>query len=80
MSEMRMLLSKKQIETLSNHFLDELHKIPLYDTDTKKKLFSEYINRVQKMIAANIGTFINDTPDCDTKTLLAQIVADRISN
>ena len=78
MSDKRILLSKEQIETLSNQFLDELHKIPLYDTYTKKKLISEHIKRVQMMIAANMKTLINDTPDCDAKTLLAQIVADRI--
>ena len=80
MSEMRILLSKERIETLSKQFVDKLHRLFPYTTETKKKLISEYINKVQKEIAENMKTLINATPDCDAKTLLAAIVADRISH
>lgn len=56
------LLSKKQIETISNQFIDELHKIPLYDTDTKKKLFAEYTKKIEMMIIGNMKTIIEKDP------------------
>ncbi len=76
----RILLTKEQIETLSKQFVEELHEIPLYKTDTKKKLISEYINKVQEIIKKNIHTFANDFPDCDAETLRARIVADILEN
>lgn len=80
MPDRRILLTKGQIETLSKQFVDELHKIPIFDTDTKKKLISGYINKVQAMIAKNIKSFINDISDCDCEKLLAQVVADILLN
>lgn len=80
MPDRRILLTKGQIETLSKQFVDELHKIPIFDTDTKKKLISGYINKVQDLIKKNINTFANDFPDCDAETLRARIVADICEN
>ena len=63
MPDRRILLTKEQIETLSNQFVGELHNIPLFRTDTKKELISEYINKVQEIIKKNINTFANDFPE-----------------
>jgi hypothetical protein len=73
------LLSTEQIETISNQFINELHKIPLYDTDTKHKLFSEYIKKIEMMIIEKMQNISNKIPDCDTKKLFALMLADRMS-
>ncbi len=72
------LLLNKQIETISNQFIDELHRIPLYDTDTKKKLFAEYTKKIEMMIIGNMKTIINKDPDCDAKKLFALMCYDRM--
>ncbi len=71
-------LSKEQIETISNQFINELHSIPLYDTDTKKDLFAEYTKKIEMMIIGNMKTIINKDPDCDAKKLFALMCYDRM--
>ena len=72
------LLSNRQIETISNQFIDELHRIPLYDTDTKKKLFAEYTKKIEMMIIGNMKTIVEKDPGCDAKKLFALMLADRM--
>ncbi len=76
MPDRRILLTKEQIETLSKQFVDKLQKIPPSRTDAKRELISEYIKKVQDMIANNIKNFTNDFSDCDCEKLKIQIVRD----
>jgi hypothetical protein len=78
MSEEFILLSKKQIGILSDKFIKELNRIPLYDTDAKKKLFSEYIKQFEIMITSNMKNYVHNNSDCDVNTLLRMMLTDRM--
>ena len=78
MYEKSIFLSNNQIKIISDQFIIELHEKPLYDINAKKKLFIEYIKKVEILISSNASIFINDHQNSDDKLLLTKIVTDRM--
>ena len=60
MSTVRILPTSAQIEQVATEFVDELHKIPLYDVASKRRLTSEYLRKVQDIILENICKLTDD--------------------
>ena len=76
MSTTRVLLMPDQFEKLAREFVDELHKIPLYDVDSKRKLASEYLRKVQTIIRDNIIELPENGPNSVKAVIACNLLVD----
>ena len=76
MSTNRALLTPDQFEKLASEFVDELHKVPLYDVDNKRRLAAQYLTRVQTIIWHNITELANDEPTSVKAVIACDLLAD----
>ncbi len=56
----QIVLTSQQFDDLACEFVNELHKIPLYDVARKQRLASEYLRKVQSRLIANIHELPRD--------------------
>jgi hypothetical protein len=68
------LLTPDQFQELAAEFVNELHKVPLYDVQSKRTLASEYLRKVQTVIRNNIC----ELPDADSNSVKAVIAFDML--
>jgi len=74
MSDEFILLSKKQIGMLADHFYNELSPIPYHDKKARNKLFSECIKKVETIIISNMIDYVDNNPDTDANLLTPRII------
>jgi hypothetical protein len=74
----RVLLTSKQFEQLAQEFIDELHKISLYDTVRKRRLASNYLKTVQSLIVSNICELEENCEGDPFASIKAQFLADKL--
>jgi len=75
-STTRVLLTPEQIEKLARELVEELHKIPLYDVDSKRRLASEYLRKVQTIIRDNIIELPDNEPNSVKAVIACNMLVD----
>jgi hypothetical protein len=70
MSNNRVLLTKAEFEGLSQQFITEIHRLPLYDLAAKQRLALKYLRKVQDIIIERIRQLdsaesVKAAIDCD---------------
>ena len=73
----QIVLTAQQFDDLACEFVNQLHEIPLYDVARKQRLASEYLRRVQSLLAENIVANINELPE--DSSVLSVLLAERLS-
>ena len=68
-TKMRVLLTSKEFEQLARELVEELHKIPLYAVDEKRKLCSNYLKKIESTLIGNISKLKNN----QAESVIAQI-------